>query len=291
MVRPGSMIIFHPQDGKQERAFPFRFRVEHAGPPGRCMITMKKIVFPIFGILIVINSGHRYFGIHCDHIEQVFSKFVSKLQDRQSQTSQLTGTIKAKSTHSSCRNANWKNVQRSYTQKMSTRFENKSVDINSAARMAKTGCCHKIIQTTNDLRPIHNCPYILRLRLVNRINHTDIKQQQQQVSDGVLLSPTRTGTVDVPVSRAARRTKNVRVAGADSLRASSAALRQSVPPSTAPISLKGPRCRASGCLKGAYFGVEGGHGRGRGRPEWCSNHRLDGHTNVRDKRCQYPEVV
>jgi hypothetical protein len=44
-------------------------------------------------------------------------------------------------------------------------------------------------------------------------------------------------------------------------------------------------------MKGAYFGAEDEEISGRGRAEWCSSHRLEGHANVRDKRCQYPEVA
>jgi hypothetical protein len=51
-------------------------------------------------------------------------------------------------------------------------------------------------------------------------------------------------------------------------------------------SRKGPRCKATGCEKGAYFASLGE----RKRPEWCAKHRRRGQLNVRDKRCQYPEV-
>ena len=54
------------------------------------------------------------------------------------------------------------------------------------------------------------------------------------------------------------------------------------------VRVAGPRCKAAGCTKGAYFGMESGVN--AGRPEWCSTHRREGQQNVRDKRCQHPEV-
>jgi hypothetical protein len=261
--------------------------------PGPRLRAMKKVFpFPIFGMFIVINSEHKYFGIRCDQIGKVFSKLVTEFQDRKPHSIEKTDTL----------NASWKNVQRPYARTVLCKAENSSLHIFSGARMNGAGRCHKesgmlqSIQLPAQRRQsymhvlrtcIHDCPYILRLRLINRRSSDGINQQQE--IDASLQLGSAGANVDI---LRARRIRNVRVARADSPRPSVAApMRRSLPPNMAPMSPKGPRCRASGCLKGAYFGVEDGYLQGRGRPEWCSIHRLDGHTNVRDKRCQFPEVA